>query len=107
MSQDRGLLCADCVSLGSGVLELDLSDMPFPAQNATMCSIRMMDADPKWPHFFPHKRFSLFKKTTATGWWPCQVLEDGKWRLSVGAGEGVYRTALLCPIPASQSPGLT
>nr|KAF6301287.1 fer-1 like family member 5 [Pipistrellus kuhlii] len=65
-----------------GVLELDLSDMPFPAQNATMCSIRMMDADPKWPHFFPHKRFSLFKKRTATGWWPCQVLEDGKWRLS-------------------------
>ncbi|XP_027988522.2 fer-1-like protein 5 [Eptesicus fuscus] len=65
-----------------GVLELDLSDMPFPAQHASMCSIRMMDTDPKWPHFLQHKRFSLFKKRTATGWWPCQVLEDGKWRLS-------------------------
>lgn len=79
--------------------------MPFPAQHASMCSIRMMDADPKWPHFLQHKRFSLFKKRTATGWWPCQVLEDGKWRLSVGAGEGVYRTGLLCPIPGSKSLG--
>nr|KAF6273936.1 fer-1 like family member 5 [Myotis myotis] len=65
-----------------GVLELDLSDMPFPAQHPSLCSIRMMDADPKWPHLLQHKRFSLFKKRTATGWWPCQVLEDGKWRLS-------------------------
>ncbi|ELK23215.1 Fer-1-like protein 5 [Myotis davidii] len=65
-----------------GVLELDLSDMPFPAQHPSLCSIRMMDADPTWPHLLQHKRFSLFKKRTATGWWPCQVLEDGKWRLS-------------------------
>lgn len=78
--------------------------MPFPAQHATTCSIRMMD-DSKWPHLLQHKRFSLFKKRVATGWWPCQVLEEGKWRLSVGAGEGVYRTALLCPIPASKSLG--
>lgn len=79
--------------------------MPFPAQHPSMCSIRMMDADPKWPHFLQHKRFSLFKKRTATGWWPCQVLEDGKWRLSVGAGEVVYSTGLLCPIPGSKSLG--
>ncbi|XP_024427595.2 fer-1-like protein 5 [Desmodus rotundus] len=65
-----------------GVLELDLSDMPFPARHAKMCSIRMMDADPKWPHFLQHKHFSLFQKKTVTGWWPCQVLEDGRWRLS-------------------------
>ncbi|KAF6103374.1 fer-1 like family member 5 [Phyllostomus discolor] len=65
-----------------GVLELDLSDMPFPAQHAKMCSIRMMDTDPKWPHFLQHKHFSLFQKKTVTGWWPCQVLENGRWRLS-------------------------
>uniref|UniRef100_A0A8C4L2L3 C2 domain-containing protein n=1 Tax=Equus asinus asinus TaxID=83772 RepID=A0A8C4L2L3_EQUAS len=65
-----------------GVLELDLSDMPFPARHANLCSIRMMDADPKWPYLLQHKRFSLFKKKTVTGWWPCQVLDGGKWRLS-------------------------
>ncbi|XP_058284938.1 fer-1-like protein 5 isoform X10 [Hylobates moloch] len=65
-----------------GVLELDLSDMPLPARHAKQCSIRMMDADPKWPYFLQHKHFSLFKKKTVTGWWPCQVLDGGKWRLS-------------------------
>nr|XP_008006189.2 fer-1-like protein 5 isoform X5 [Chlorocebus sabaeus] len=65
-----------------GVLELDLSDMPLPARHAQQCSIRMMDADPKWPYFLQYKHFSLFKKKTVTGWWPCQVLDGGKWRLS-------------------------
>uniref|UniRef100_A0A8D2EXC8 Fer-1 like family member 5 n=1 Tax=Theropithecus gelada TaxID=9565 RepID=A0A8D2EXC8_THEGE len=65
-----------------GVLELDLSDMPLPARHAQQCSIRMMDADPKWPSFLQYKHFSLFKKKTVTGWWPCQVLDGGKWRLS-------------------------
>ncbi|XP_011812036.1 PREDICTED: fer-1-like protein 5 [Colobus angolensis palliatus] len=65
-----------------GVLELDLSDMPLPARHAKQCSIRMMDADPKWPYFLQYKHFSLFKKKTVTGWWPCQVLDGGKWRLS-------------------------
>ncbi|XP_021565491.1 fer-1-like protein 5, partial [Carlito syrichta] len=65
-----------------GVLELDLSDMPLPARHAKQCSIRMMNPDPKWPYFLQHKHFSLFKKKTATGWWPCQVLDGGKWRLS-------------------------
>ncbi|XP_012666478.1 fer-1-like protein 5 [Otolemur garnettii] len=65
-----------------GVLELDLSDMPFPARHAYQCSITVMNPDPKWPSFLQHKSFSLFKKKTVTGWWPCQVLDEGKWRLS-------------------------
>uniref|UniRef100_A0A2R9A3Q3 Fer-1 like family member 5 n=1 Tax=Pan paniscus TaxID=9597 RepID=A0A2R9A3Q3_PANPA len=65
-----------------GVLELDLSDMPLPARHAKQCSIRMMDANPKWPYFVQYKHFSLFKKKTVTGWWPCRVLDGGKWRLS-------------------------
>ncbi|KAF6270415.1 fer-1 like family member 5 [Rhinolophus ferrumequinum] len=65
-----------------GVLELDLCDMPLPAQHAKLCSVRMMDTDSMWPHFLQHQRFSLFKKKAVTGWWPCQVLENGKWRLS-------------------------
>ncbi|XP_060043508.1 fer-1-like protein 5 [Erinaceus europaeus] len=65
-----------------GVLELELSDMPLPAPNKHLCSMKMMTADPRWPHFLQNKRFSLFKKKTVTGWWPCQVLDKGKWRLS-------------------------
>ncbi|KAM6180290.1 fer-1-like protein 5 [Erethizon dorsatum] len=65
-----------------GVLELDLSDMPRPARHAKQCSLRMLDAEPKWPYLFPHERFSLFKKKTVTGWWPCQVQEGDKWHLS-------------------------
>ncbi|KAM4867839.1 fer-1-like protein 5 [Thomomys bottae] len=64
-----------------GVLELDLSDMPFPARMAKQCSLRMMDTAPKWP-YHQQKRFSLFKKRTVTGWWPCQVQDGNKWRLS-------------------------
>lgn len=79
--------------------------MPFPARHAKLCSARMMDAEPKWPYFLRHKHFSLFKKRTVTGWWPCQVLEDGKWRLSVGAAEGVYCTGLVCPALSSNRPG--
>nr|XP_003471747.2 fer-1-like protein 5 [Cavia porcellus] len=65
-----------------GVLELDLSDMPYPARHAKQCSLHMLDTEPKWPHSLPHERISLFKKKIVTGWWPCQVQEDDKWRLS-------------------------
>ena len=81
-------LPADDLSLGLGVLELDLSDMPLPAPHARLCSVRMLEADPKWPHFLQHKHSSLFKMKNVAGWWPCQVLDGGKWRLSVGAGAG-------------------
>ncbi|GAB1284876.1 Fer-1-like protein 5 [Apodemus speciosus] len=64
-----------------GVLELDLSDMPLPAQNIRQCSLKMMETDSKWP-FTPQKRISLFKKINVTGWWPCQVHDGDKWRLS-------------------------
>ncbi|XP_076990834.1 fer-1-like protein 5 [Tamandua tetradactyla] len=65
-----------------GVLELDLSDMPLPARHAKTCSTKMMAANPKWPYFYLAKHISLFKMKTVTGWWPCQVLDGGKWRMS-------------------------
>uniref|UniRef100_A0AC11DNX8 Fer-1 like family member 5 n=1 Tax=Ovis aries TaxID=9940 RepID=A0AC11DNX8_SHEEP len=65
-----------------GVLELDLSDMPLPAPHSRLCSVRMLEADPKWPHFLQHKHSNLFKMKNVAGWWPCQVLDGGKWRLS-------------------------
>lgn len=71
-----------------GVLELDLSDMPLPAESSKQCSLKMLETDSKRPST-QQKRISLFKKTNVTGWWPCQVHDGDKWRLSVGAGEGV------------------
>ncbi|XP_058134096.1 fer-1-like protein 5 [Dasypus novemcinctus] len=65
-----------------GVLELDLSDMPLPARHAKTCSIRTVDPSPRWPYLQPPKHVNLFKMKTVTGWWPCQVLDGGKWRLS-------------------------
>ncbi|XP_055462731.1 fer-1-like protein 5 [Psammomys obesus] len=64
-----------------GVLELDLADMPLPAQKAKHCSLKMMETDSKQPSM-QWKHMSLFKKTNVTGWWPCQVNDGDKWRLS-------------------------
>ncbi|XP_076413608.1 fer-1-like protein 5 isoform X1 [Peromyscus maniculatus bairdii] len=64
-----------------GVLELNLSDMPLPAVSSKQCSLKMMETDSKWPSMQP-KRISLFKKSNVTGWWPCQVHDGDKWRLS-------------------------
>lgn len=72
--------------------------MPLPTRHANLCSIRMMETDSKWPYFLQYKHFSLFKKKTITGWWPAQVLDGGKWHMSVGAGEGVCCIGLLCHI---------
>lgn len=90
--------------LGPGVLELDLSDMPRPVRHAKQCSLQMLNTEPKWPYFLPHERFSLFKKKTVTGWWPCQVQDGDEWRLSVGAGGIVSQAGLLCRTIRFQQP---
>ncbi|XP_049640551.1 fer-1-like protein 5 [Suncus etruscus] len=64
-----------------GILELNLSNMPFPAKHSRQCSIKMLKENPKWP-YFQSKHFSLFKKKIVTGWWPCQIMEDDKWHMS-------------------------
>lgn len=46
----------------------------------------MLEENPKWP-YFQSKHFSLFKKKIVTGWWPCQIMEDEKWHMSVGTQE--------------------
>ncbi|XP_036606427.1 fer-1-like protein 5 [Trichosurus vulpecula] len=65
-----------------GILELDLCEMPTPARKSQECTLSMMENKPKWPFKFLHKHVSLFRQKTITGWWPCQVLDNGKWRLS-------------------------
>ncbi|XP_051829561.1 fer-1-like protein 5 [Antechinus flavipes] len=65
-----------------GILELDLCEMPTPARSSHECTLNMIENKPKWPFKFLHKHVSLFRQKTLTGWWPCQVLDDNKWRLS-------------------------
>ncbi|XP_074144514.1 LOW QUALITY PROTEIN: fer-1-like protein 5 [Sminthopsis crassicaudata] len=65
-----------------GILELDLCEMPTPARSAHECTLNMIENKPKWPFKFLHKHVSLFRQKTLTGWWPCQVLDNNKWRLS-------------------------
>ncbi|KAJ8787935.1 hypothetical protein J1605_005593 [Eschrichtius robustus] len=70
-----------------GVLELDLSDMPLPARHAKLCSIRMMDADPKWPHFLQYKHCSLFKMKNGKVKMTLEILTE-KEALIKAAGRG-------------------
>ncbi|XP_072489906.1 fer-1-like protein 5 isoform X2 [Notamacropus eugenii] len=65
-----------------GILELDLCEMPTPARKSQECTLSMMENKPKLPFKVLHKHVSLFRQKTITGWWPCQVLDKGKWRLS-------------------------
>ncbi|XP_056669045.1 fer-1-like protein 5 isoform X2 [Monodelphis domestica] len=65
-----------------GIIELDLCEMPIPARKPSKCTLSMMESKPKWPFKFTYKHVSLFRQKTLAGWWPCQVLDNGKWRLS-------------------------
>ncbi|XP_078005284.1 fer-1-like protein 5 [Phascolarctos cinereus] len=65
-----------------GILELDLCEMPTPTRSSRQCTLSMIENKPTWPFKFFHKHVSLFRQKTITGWWPCQVLDNGKWRLS-------------------------
>ncbi|XP_044515542.1 fer-1-like protein 5 [Gracilinanus agilis] len=65
-----------------GIIELDLCEMPIPARKPSKCTLSMMENKPKWPFKFTYKHVSLFRQKTLAGWWPCQILDNGKWRLS-------------------------
>ncbi|XP_056177734.1 LOW QUALITY PROTEIN: fer-1-like protein 5 [Falco biarmicus] len=68
-----------------GVLELELTRLPQPAQRPQDCT-PMAQETPQSP--WPWRRvqtpswFSLFRQRRARGWWPCTVQEGGKRRLS-------------------------
>ncbi|XP_040474271.1 fer-1-like protein 5 [Falco naumanni] len=68
-----------------GVLELELTRLPQPAQRPQDCT-PMVQETPQTP--WPWRRvqtpswFSLFRQRRARGWWPCTVQEGSKRRLS-------------------------
>ncbi|NXQ80484.1 MYOF protein, partial [Nyctibius grandis] len=78
-----------------GVLELELTRLPRPAQCPQDCT-PMLQGTPRspcpwlcpcpcswsWQGTRVPSRLSLFRQRQARGWWPCTVQEGGKRRLS-------------------------
>ncbi|XP_074664020.1 fer-1-like protein 5 [Strix aluco] len=68
-----------------GVLELELTKLPQPAQQPQACTPtpqRPPQSPWPWRGTRVPSRFSLFRQRRARGWWPCTVQEGGKRRLS-------------------------
>ncbi|NXE85453.1 MYOF protein, partial [Cochlearius cochlearius] len=68
-----------------GVLELELTRLPPPAQHPQACTPTLQDTPQSpWPWRGARvpSRLSLFRQRRARGWWPCTVQEGGKRRLS-------------------------
>uniref|UniRef100_A0A8B9PKC8 C2 domain-containing protein n=1 Tax=Apteryx owenii TaxID=8824 RepID=A0A8B9PKC8_APTOW len=66
-----------------GVLELELSSLPQPAQRPRHCTLALLGTQRSWLCWGAQApRFSLFRQRCARGWWPCSVEEDGKRRLA-------------------------
>ncbi|NXK14735.1 MYOF protein, partial [Herpetotheres cachinnans] len=68
-----------------GVLELELTRLPRPAQQPQHCTPTPQGTPQNpwpWRGVQTPSRFSLFRQRRARGWWPCTVQEGGKQRLS-------------------------
>ncbi|NXL51439.1 DYSF protein, partial [Podilymbus podiceps] len=68
-----------------GVLELELTRLPRPAQRPQDCTPTPPGPPQSpWPWGGPRtpSRLSLFRQRRVRGWWPCTVQEGGKQRLS-------------------------
>ncbi|KAM6369833.1 fer-1-like protein 5 [Pluvialis apricaria] len=68
-----------------GVLELELTRLPRPAQHPQSCTPTPQGTPQSpWPWRGAQvpSRLSLFRQRRARGWWPCTVQEGGKRRLS-------------------------
>ncbi|XP_042657372.1 fer-1-like protein 5 [Tyto alba] len=68
-----------------GVLELELTKLPQPAQHPQNCTSKpQRTPQSPWPRRGARvpSRLSLFRQRRARGWWPCTVQEGGKRRLS-------------------------
>ncbi|NXV81612.1 MYOF protein, partial [Atlantisia rogersi] len=68
-----------------GVLELELTRLPQPAQDPQKCTPTPQGTPPSswlWWGAQAPSQLSLFQKRRVKGWWPCTVQEGGKQRLS-------------------------
>ncbi|KAM9252467.1 fer-1-like protein 5 [Cariama cristata] len=68
-----------------GVLELELTRLPQPAQQPQDCTPTLQGTPQSpwpWRGARAPSRFSLFRHRQARGWWPCTVQKGGKQHLS-------------------------
>ncbi|XP_064328585.1 fer-1-like protein 5 [Phalacrocorax carbo] len=68
-----------------GVLELELTRLPRPAQHPQGCTPTPQGTPQRpWPWWGPRAPswLSLFRQRRVRGWWPCTMQEGGKRRLS-------------------------
>ncbi|XP_040394306.1 fer-1-like protein 5 isoform X3 [Cygnus olor] len=65
-----------------GVLELELSRLPQPAQRPQDCALMPRPSCWPWQGARGPPHLSLFRQKRVKGWWPCTVQEGGKRRLS-------------------------
>ncbi|XP_050571680.1 fer-1-like protein 5 [Cygnus atratus] len=65
-----------------GVLELELSRLPQPAQRPQDCALTPRPSRWPWRGVRGPPHLSLFRQKRVKGWWPCTVQEGGKRRLS-------------------------
>ncbi|NWI24362.1 MYOF protein, partial [Sula dactylatra] len=68
-----------------GVLELELTRLPQPAQHPQGCTPTPQGIPQSpwpWQGMRAPSRLSLFRQRRARGWWPCTVQEGSKRRLS-------------------------
>lgn len=74
--------------LPAGVLELELTRLPRPAQRPQDCTLKPRLSPWPWGKARGPPRFSLFRQKLARGWWPCVVHEGGAQRMAVRRGRG-------------------
>ncbi|OXB53184.1 hypothetical protein ASZ78_009279 [Callipepla squamata] len=65
-----------------GVLELELTRLPRPAQRPQDCTLKPRPSPWPWGKAQGPLHFSLFRQKQARGWWPCMVHEGGTQRLT-------------------------
>lgn len=72
--------------LPAGVLELELTRLPRPAQRPQDCALKPRLSPWPWGRIGGPPHFSLFRQKQARGWWPCVVHEGGTRRMAVRRG---------------------
>uniref|UniRef100_A0A8V0Z7V5 C2 domain-containing protein n=1 Tax=Gallus gallus TaxID=9031 RepID=A0A8V0Z7V5_CHICK len=65
-----------------GVLELELTRLPRPAQRPQDCALKPRLSPWPWGRIGGPPHFSLFRQKQARGWWPCVVHEGGTRRMA-------------------------
>ncbi|XP_052520950.1 fer-1-like protein 5 [Tympanuchus pallidicinctus] len=65
-----------------GILELELTRLPRPAQRPQDCTLKPRLSPWPWGKARGPPRFSLFRQKLARGWWPCVVHEGGTQRMA-------------------------